>query len=188
MPRRIQTPPASLRWSRPLAAALFCTIAARVCAGPWLDLGNDSLHDTTNPGFRALQQPAEALSQLPYDSAGNKVNWVQALQQGYIKPRASLKEGVEIKTLDQDVIMPHTSTLPMVRFPHQAHTRWLDCGNCHDKIFNSKAGTTPVNMGKILEGQYCGVCHGAIAFPLTECNRCHSVRNPAAKPAVSSTP
>lgn len=188
MPRLIRTPLALGRWSWPLAAVLLCAAAARVCAGPWLDLNNDSLHDTANPGLKLLQQPAEALSQLPPDTAGNKVHWVDAIQGGYIKPRGSLTEDVEIKVLDLDVILPRTSTLPMVRFPHKAHTQWLDCSNCHEKIFNSKAGTTPINMNKILKGQYCGICHGAVAFPLTECNRCHSVRDAAAKPALSPTP
>jgi hypothetical protein len=34
-------------------------------------------------------------------------------------------------------------------------------------------------MQKILDGEQCGVCHGAVAFPLTECRRCHSVSNAA---------
>jgi hypothetical protein len=25
-------------------------------------------------------------------------------------------------------------------------------------------------------GEHCGRCHGAVAFPLTECTRCHSVQ------------
>ena len=28
----------------------------------------------------------------------------------------------------------------------------------------------------ILAGEKCGLCHGAVAFPLTECLRCHSVQ------------
>ena len=30
-------------------------------------------------------------------------------------------------------------------------------------------------MMLILQGEKCGLCHGAVAFPLTECLRCHSV-------------
>jgi hypothetical protein len=29
-------------------------------------------------------------------------------------------------------------------------------------------------MLHILEGKQCGQCHGAVAFPLTECARCHN--------------
>ena len=38
-----------------------------------------------------------------------------------------------------------------------------------------QAGVNPVNMFAVLQGEYCGRCHGAVAFPLTECLRCHSV-------------
>jgi len=72
--------------------------------------------------------------------------------------------------------MPRTGEMPMVRFPHRQHTEWLDCSNCHEKLFASKAGgTRAVNMFQILQGEYCGLCHGAVSFPLTECKRCHSV-------------
>ena len=71
--------------------------------------------------------------------------------------------------------LPDTATLRMVLFPHDIHTAWLECSNCHPKIFAEKAGATPVNMLAILQGEYCGRCHGAVSFPLTECNRCHSV-------------
>jgi hypothetical protein len=30
-------------------------------------------------------------------------------------------------------------------------------------------------MLAILEGEQCGQCHGAVAFPLTECTRCHAI-------------
>jgi hypothetical protein len=30
-------------------------------------------------------------------------------------------------------------------------------------------------MGKIIDGQYCGMCHnGKIAWPVEECHLCHS--------------
>ena len=28
----------------------------------------------------------------------------------------------------------------MVRFPHKQLTEWLDCSNCHEKLFKSKTG------------------------------------------------
>jgi c(7)-type cytochrome triheme protein len=42
-------------------------------------------------------------------------------------------------------------------------------------LFKTKAGTSNVNMMQILSGEKCGLCHGAVAFPLTECQRCHSL-------------
>lgn len=143
---------------------------------PWASLSEDGLHDPASPAVETLQQPAEALSQLPRDSAGNRVSWVKALREGYIDPRSSLYPDTMVEDiLDMDIVMENTGEMPLVLFPHTTHTEWLDCNNCHDAIFKEKVGANPINMFEILQGQYCGRCHGAVAFPLTECNRCHSV-------------
>ena len=133
------------------------------------------MHDPQNPSLQWLQNPGDALRRMPSDSAGNKVDWVRAFDDGYIRPRSSITGEAEVRQLGTEIIMNDTGSLPRVLFPHRQHTKWLDCENCHEKIFRSKAGATPVTMSKILDGEYCGVCHGAVSFPLTECNRCHSV-------------
>ena len=155
-----------------VAAALF---SAGLYAGEWKTLMEDGLHDPENPSLQWLQNPGDALRRMPSDSAGNRVDWVRAFQDGYIRPRSSIKGEAEVRMLDTEIIMNDTGSLPRVMFPHLQHTVWLDCENCHEHIFKSKAGATPVTMSKILDGEYCGVCHGAVSFPLTECNRCHSV-------------
>jgi c(7)-type cytochrome triheme protein len=144
-------------------------------AGNWKDLTEDGLHDPQNPSLYLLQNPGDAMSRLPADSAGNQVDWIRAFNDGYIRPRSSLKENVPVRILDSDILLNKTGSIPRVRFPHKPHTQLLDCQNCHEKLFKSKAGATMISMGQILEGKFCGVCHGAVAFPLTECNRCHSV-------------
>lgn len=149
--------------------------SAGAYASEWKPLKDDGLHDPQNQGLQWLQNPADALRRMPSDSAGNQVDWVRAFDDGYIRPRSSISGDAEVKQLDTEIIMNDTGSLPRVLFPHRQHTRWLDCTNCHEKLFKSKAGATPVTMSKILEGEYCGVCHGAVSFPLTECNRCHSV-------------
>ena len=141
----------------------------------WKSLKNDGLHDPDNPAIELLQEPAEALSQLPPDSVGNQVLWNQALRQGYIEPRTNIYPETKIEVIDMDIIMERTGEMPLVLFPHRPHTEWLDCTNCHDKIFIKKVDANPINMLAILSGNYCGQCHGAVAFPLTECNRCHSI-------------
>lgn len=142
----------------------------------WKTIESDGLHDPTSSAVNVLQDPGEALSVLPPDQVGNQVNWVRALRDGYIKPRNSLaEEGIAPKMLDSVILMTDTGDMPVVRFPHKEHTEWLECGNCHDHLFKSKAGETPVTMLSILQGEYCGRCHGAVSFPLTECKRCHSV-------------
>ena len=158
---------------------LSCGVSAVALAGNWQSLKDDGLHDPTLPALELLQEPNDALSQLPTDTAGNKVDWIRALTSGYIIPRSTLLENKPVKTLDSDIIMNQKGSTAMVSFPHLAHTQWLDCENCHEKIFKSKIGATPISMKEILKGNYCGVCHGAVSFPLTDCNRCHSVpRNP----------
>jgi len=141
----------------------------------WKPLKEDGLHDPENSSIEILQEPSEALLQLPPDTTGNMVSWVKALREGYIKPRTNIFPETKIEVLDTDIIMENTGEMPMVRFPHKPHTEWLDCKNCHDIIFKEKVGANPINMFAILSGEYCGRCHGAVSFPLTECLRCHSV-------------
>jgi c(7)-type cytochrome triheme protein len=148
---------------------------APVFASPWRPLEKDGLHDPSNRALSLLQQPEEALSTLPPAVEGNNVDWVAALRMGYIEPRTNIYPETKIQILDKDVIMDDTAGMPLVKFPHKAHTEWLDCANCHDKIFKAKAGANPVNMLTILQGEFCGQCHGAVSFPLTQCQRCHSV-------------
>ena len=152
----------------------------------WKPLNKDGLHDPESPAIEILQQPSEALSQLPPDSVGNKVLWIRALREQYIEPRTNILPETKIEILDMDIIMERTGEMPLVLFPHKPHTEWLDCSNCHDEIFIEKVDANPVNMMAILSGEYCGRCHGAVAFPLTECNRCHSVirRTFTGKPGV----
>ncbi len=152
-----------------------CLLLASAVEADWKPLAADGVHDADNPALPLLQEPSEALSRLPPDTAGNQVRWVRALAEGYIDPRTNVFPETKIEVLDLDIIMPRTGSAKYVRFPHRAHTEWLDCSNCHDAIFKAEAGATPVTMLMILSGEYCGRCHGAVAFPLTECDRCHSV-------------
>lgn len=162
---------------------LLCSLPGR--AGEWLPLANDGVHDPRSRAVKILQQPREALSKLTPDHAGNQVRWVQALDKGEIKPRERLFPQTEINKLDLDVILDVKGGMPAVRFPHRPHTEWLDCVNCHDGIFAKERGGTKISMFKILQGEQCGICHGAVAFPLTECGRCHSIARPgAAKPEI----
>ena len=60
-----------------------------------------------------------------------------------------------------------------VVYPHWIHTYWLKCDVCHPKIFIPAKGQNNMTMVGIAEGKWCGRCHGKIAFPLTDCSRCH---------------
>ena len=54
-----------------LVVSLACFNSVR--AGQWQPLSADGIHDKDNPALEVLQNPADALSRLPADSAGNKV-------------------------------------------------------------------------------------------------------------------
>jgi len=176
---------AALGWLA-LAAALAAAGAALAAKAPkpapprppgpyHVALAEDGVHDPSNPGIALMQQPQDALGKLPGDEVGAQVRWVQALALGAINPRSSILPGTQVRVLNLDVVMPRTGEMPMVVFPHRQHTEWLDCNNCHEHLFKYKAGaTTKVNMFEVLQGEYCGLCHGAVSFPLTECRRCHS--------------
>jgi c(7)-type cytochrome triheme protein len=156
---------------------LFCAGLAWAAVSLWQPLEKDGIHDPTSPAIAQLQQPAEALAPLPRDGAGNRVNWVQAIDTGAINPRTHILPQTEVRLREDEIIVAKFGSMPAVKFPHRAHTLWLDCANCHEKLFKSKAGANRFSMTAILNGEQCGVCHGAVAFPLTECNRCHSVPN-----------
>lgn len=156
-----------------------CAVASVVVSAQgWDALNKDGIHDPRGPGTKELQEPADALSKLTRDSAGNMVRWVQSLEKGEINPRASIRPDTKIRVYDSDVLLNLKGGMPIVRFPHRQHTLWLDCSNCHDHLFKEETGATKLSMLAILNGEQCGVCHGAVAFPLTECFRCHSVPRP----------
>lgn len=115
---------------------------------------------------------------FPKADFGNKVDWVMALRYGNIKPKASLDGNEEMAVLDTNVDLPVTKFTPHppdVVYPHKAHTELLACDSCHPSVFNMEAGSSKdMSMIKIISGQYCGICHGKVAFPLEDCFRCHS--------------
>jgi c(7)-type cytochrome triheme protein len=137
-----------------------------------------------------LSQHPQALelAQLPKDQYG-LVDWASALKNGKVKPRDSIdpKGGPSEPPLDLDIVIKAKSDFqPDVVFPHLIHTMWLDCGNCHDAIFKKKAGGHPeMTMPKITAGEYCGRCHNRVAFPLSDCLRCHTKPKEGATPAAA---
>lgn len=121
----------------------------------------------------------QALDALPKDSFG-EVNWTAAVVQGTIAPRASITSDIEDEPpLDLNIfIEAKVPLMANVIFPHSIHTYWLSCNNCHPKIFLPEAGANPISMDEIFKGEWCGRCHGKVAFtfwPRANCTRCHIV-------------
>ncbi|TPW17891.1 MAG: hypothetical protein FD130_481 [Halothiobacillaceae bacterium] len=144
--------------------------------GEVVPIAEDGIHDPTNRAVvEVLQEPVEAMAEFPRDDKGI-IDWVKVLDQGLIDPRGSLTGEGEMYPVDFDVIFTNTGSMPNVRFPHKPHTEWLTCSNCHPAIFLPQKGGNPITMNDIIQGRYCGVCHGKVAFPPTKnCGRCHSV-------------
>ncbi len=122
------------------------------------------------------------LAKLPKDKYG-LIDWAAIVKEGKIKPWHSLDPNAppDMTFPLEVVIKTKSASMEDVVFPHFIHTFWLNCTNCHPAIFNMKAGGNPdMTMAKIAAGQYCGRCHDRVAFPLTDCQRCH-VRPKGAK-------
>jgi c(7)-type cytochrome triheme protein len=151
-----------------LAIAAACAFAQEPAPAP-------PVHDPANGDYGRLQQPAEAFTGLPRDKRG-RVDWMKSLRDGLIKPRADVKGEGTMQVFKLDVVMKNTAEMPYVTFPHESHTMWLECANCHDGIFVAKAGANRITMEKIFRGQFCGVCHDRVAFTtMFACERCHNV-------------
>ena len=143
--------------------------------GQVVPIAEDGIHDPNDTAVKILQEPSQAMKDFPRDNAGI-INWVKVLNQDLIEPRQSLTGEQEMYSVDFDIIFKNTGSMPNVRFPHLPHTQWLTCANCHPAIFLPQKGGNPITMSAIIQGKYCGVCHGKVAFPPTmNCGRCHSV-------------
>ena len=135
----------------------------------------DGIHDPESVGAEALQPPKEAFSAMPKGKSGNYVDWVQALADQKIAPRFDrLDPEAKPILMDLNIVREVKGSMPNVVYPHKQHTEWLDCSNCHPAIFIPQKGANQISMAAILLGEKCGVCHGKVAFPVSECRRCHS--------------
>jgi len=156
-----------------------------------LPQAEDGIHDPANDGTHALQPPLAAFGPLPKSFAGNRINWVEAIATNKINPRWDKTDPkAEPLVMDMNIVREVKGSMPDVVYPHKQHTQWLDCSNCHPGIFVPQKGANAISMAAILLGEKCGVCHGKVAFPVSECRLCHSkkkdiARAPTAAPAAA---
>jgi c(7)-type cytochrome triheme protein len=121
----------------------------------------------------------EFIGKLPRKGRGNGVDWEEAEAKGLIKPLDFL-EGISIKRaplkMGKDISIESRGTwMSDVMFSHKKHAIWNGCEVCHPEIFPStKQGTVKYSMFQISNGEYCGVCHDKVAFPLIDCQWCHT--------------
>lgn len=123
-----------------------------------------------------LERARLALAQLPRNHNG-EIDWVTAIRDKTITPQEDLDPSIEQRPpIDLDIVfrINRALTFPDVLFPHEPHTLWLDCINCHPSPFVMRQGANPISMDQIIRGEFCGRCHGVVAFPIQDCFRCHS--------------
>lgn len=159
----------------PSAANTFNRLLKRRSSEPNVQPSKDGIHDPTNSGTGLLQWPSEAFAGFPKTNDGNMVDWVKTLSDGHIRPWTELEDPeAEPFVMDLVIVRQVKGSMPNVVYPHLQHTEWLDCTNCHDEIFVPEKGANQISMAGILLGQKCGICHGRVAFPISDCRRCHS--------------
>lgn len=127
------------------------------------------------PAVEKAKTYAEVLATLPKDSSG-EVDWIKAEEQHLISPRPSLDPAVPpIVPMDLDIVFQPKDPMFKAVFPHKIHTRSISCDSCHPAIFQMQKGADPITMDKIFSGEYCGKCHGKVAFDIgSNCARCHA--------------
>jgi c(7)-type cytochrome triheme protein len=119
------------------------------------------------------------VARLPKERFGNGIDWEKAEHDKLIQPRDFL-EGVSFKrqslTAQKDFALgSKLEGMPDIIFSHKKHTLWNGCELCHPEIFiGVKKGATKYSMVDLFEGKYCGACHISVAFPMTDCQRCHT--------------
>ncbi len=153
---------------------------------PAVDSG---IHDPANDMTLQLQPPSVAFAAMPKSLAGNHVDWVKSLEAKAIAPRWDRNDpAAAAVVMDLNIVREVKGSMPDVVYPHKQHTEWLDCSNCHPAIFVPQKGANQISMASILLGQKCGVCHGKVAFPVSECRLCHSKKKAEAVVAGERKP
>jgi len=121
----------------------------------------------------------EFIQGWPRERLGNGIDWEKTEDQGLITP-VDFLPGVSIKReklADQAdfELSAKVEGMPNIIFSHKKHTVWNGCELCHPEIFiGIKKGITKYSMVDLYDGKYCGVCHKSVAFPLLDCQRCHT--------------
>lgn len=136
---------------------------------------DDGIHDPTNDGTLLLQPPLQGMAELIRSKFGNNTDWVASLESKKFSPRWERTNALaEPMVMDLNIVRVPKGSMPNVVFPHKQHTEVLECSNCHPAIFIPQKGANQISMPLIMLGQKCGVCHGKVAFPVSECSKCHS--------------
>jgi c(7)-type cytochrome triheme protein len=140
-------------------------------------LKDDGIHDPQSPAIDVLQEPKQAFSPLEKSISGNYVDWTKSLKKQQIKPLFDYQDPTKKpQPMTLNIVMEVKGTTPDVVFPHDIHTELLDCSVCHPQVFVPQKGANRISMAEIMLGQKCGICHGSVAFPVSDCKACHAAK------------
>lgn len=121
----------------------------------------------------------EFVKDMPRERLGNGIDWEKAEAEGKINP-IDFIEGISMErhklVVQKDFeLQAKVEGMPGILYSHKKHTIWNGCEVCHPEIFiGIKKGMTKYAMEDLYEGKYCGTCHNNVAFPLLDCQRCHT--------------
>lgn len=120
----------------------------------------------------------EFTKNLPRRPGGDYIDWEAAEAQKAITPIDTLPsvsiQRPRLEAQKDFAIQSKSSWMPNIIFSHKKHAVWNGCEVCHPDIFPSvKKGTVKYTMLEIAEGRYCGLCHTKVAFPISDCEKCH---------------
>jgi len=141
-------------------------------------------HPKDSKDAKAMERKAKKTffdlkKKMPQAMYGNKIDWTMAEDDGVITVKDYI-EGVSFEpeklmsNVRNEPVSPKLPDLPGIIFSHKKHVVWNGCGMCHPEHFALENGKTNMSMKDITDGKFCGICHGSVAFPINNCNNCHS--------------
>ncbi len=174
-------PPTAQEKVAEAAAAKQAEAEAKAAAAVQAGKPAEAEEEGERPEIEAILDWEQASEMLPKDDM-DEVDWVAALREGIIKPRRNMPGQPDPMALlfKWDFYFAGPDEESDAYFPHSTHTEWLTCESCHPAIFPYRelgmdpAGKYGIVMDQVFEGEYCGKCHGTVAFVLDSCNRCHT--------------
>jgi c(7)-type cytochrome triheme protein len=146
------------------------------CADATSGMQCDRCHSLGKVGVRKYEYKAFTAK---YPKGIYGVDWEVAERSGIINP-VDFLEGLSIRktplqSREDFSVKAGYSWVHPIAFSHEKHVVWNGCEVCHPDIFpTTKKGTVHYSMFLNIEGRFCGACHGKVAFPLNNCQRCHS--------------
>jgi len=127
--------------------------------------------ETDRPPIEDTLDWAEALALLPQNKKGEP-DWSAALREDIVKPRALDPADRAGDFFKLDFVIPAEKSKFNAYFPHSSHVVWMGCDSCHPSVFQFREND--ITMKAIRKGEYCGACHGSVAFSAKDCKRCHT--------------